>query len=196
MNPNQNLIRSFIAIELPELIQNQLRQVSAALRSAGRLPVRWLPVENIHLTLKFLGDIDAGKLRNLSDEMITLARHQPPFSLTIGGVGAFPSTRRPRVVWVGIQAPPKLAELAQQMEQLGLKFGIEPEGRPFSPHLTIGRVQQHAVLEELQALTESLTTIKVGELGKLSVESICLFRSDLRSSGAIYTLLSRASLGG
>lgn len=196
MNPNQNLIRSFIAIELPELIQNQLRQVSAALRSAGRLPVRWLPVENIHLTLKFLGDIDAGKLRNLSDEMITLARHQPPFSLTIGGVGAFPSTRRPRVVWVGIQAPPKLAELAQQMEQLGLKFGIEPEDRPFSPHLTIGRVQQHAVLEELQALTESLTTIKVGELGKLSVESICLFRSDLRSSGAIYTLLSRASLGG
>lgn len=196
MNPNQNLIRSFIAIELPELIQNQLRQVSAALRSAGRLPVRWLPVENIHLTLKFLGDIDAGKLRNLSDEMITLARHQPPFSLTIGGVGAFPSTRRPRVVWVGIQAPPKLAELAQQMEQLGLKFGIEPEGRPFSPHLTIGRVQQHAVLEELQALTKCLTTIKVGELGKLSVESICLFRSDLRSSGAIYTLLSRASLGG
>lgn len=195
MIPNQNMIRSFIAIELPDSIQNHLRQVIAALKAAGRLPVRWLPVENIHLTLKFLGDVEAGKLKLLADELNRLAGLQAPFDLTIGGMGAFPSARRPRVVWVGIQAPPVLAELAQQMEHLGMKFGIEPEDRPFSPHLTIGRVQQHAAVEALQVVTEQLTKMKVGDLGIVSVESVCLFRSELRPSGAIYTLLKRAKLG-
>lgn len=195
MSPDKNMIRSFIAIELPDAIRTQLRQVIATMQAAGRLPVRWLPVENIHLTLKFLGEVEAGKLKRLADELNLLVGHQAPFSLTIGGLGAFPSARRPRVVWVGIQAPPALAGLAQQMEQFGRKFGIEPEDRPFSPHLTIGRVQQHAALEDLQTLTEKLTGSRVGELGILMVDSVCLFRSDLRPSGAIYTLLWRAKLG-
>ncbi len=196
MTANQNTIRSFIAIELPDPIQSQLRLVIAAMKAAGRLPVRWLPVENIHLTLKFMGDVEAGKLKRLAEDMNRLSGLQAPFSLTVGGLGAFPSARRPRVVWVGIQAPPGLAELAQQMERMAAKFGIPPEDRPFSPHLTIGRVQQHAAVEDLQVLTEQLFKVKVGEIGIVSVESVCLFRSDLRSSGAIYTVLSRAKLGG
>lgn len=193
-NP-QPKVRSFIAIDLPKAMLEQLEQLMVKFRTSGKLPVRWLPVGNIHLTLKFLGEVESGQLMLLGGAMHQLAPSIEPFEITLGGVGAFPSIARPRVIWVGIEAPKVLMELANQLEVLGEQFVIPREERPFSPHLTIGRVQPNVSIDEKNSLKKFLTGVKVGELGRVAVADISLFRSDLRPSGAIYTLLTRSKLG-
>lgn len=186
-------IRAFIAIELPLQIRQKLdvveQQIQAQVGEGARRAVRWIPAEKIHLTLKFLGEVSAEKIPALADLLKEEAARCPGFDLAIAGLGAFPNPRRPRVVWVGCEGGPALAALQKAVDQGTQRLGFPAEDRPFSPHLTLGRVSDHARLEELVPLQRVLTELKIGELGRAWVERIHLFRSDLRPGGPIYTSL-------
>ncbi len=186
-------IRAFIAIELSKEIQTGLDGVLKRLRPATEA-VRWVPAGNIHLTLKFLGDTPVEKVEPLKKSMESEAIRHEPFEIQVGTLGAFPNPRRPRVIWVGVQAPAELARLAAGVEKAVQSLGFVPEERPFSPHLTLGRVSQHASYDEIGALAELITNTRVESLGIARVDKIHLFRSDLRSTGAVYTSLFEARL--
>ncbi len=193
-------IRAFIAIELPEPIRQQLDQIEKQVQErageAGRKAVRWVPASNMHLTLKFLGEVSTANVQTLARMLQNEASRHKGFELTIGGLGAFPNVRRPRVVWVGTEAPNDLSVLQKAIEAETRQLGYPAEERPFSPHLTLGRISQNARPEEVTQVAKVLGEMKVGELGRVRVEHLHLFRSDLKPSGAVYTSLYKFKLGG
>jgi len=192
LKSKMDAVRTFIAIELPGWMQNRLAEVIKRLKKLGATGVRWMPSHNIHLTLKFLGEISPANLETLSSLIRAEASRQDPFEVSVSGLGTFPNSRRPRVIWVGVQAPPALSTLQANIEAETRRLGYAAEERGFSPHLTLGRVLQNASNQEIQRIGEILTTADVKELGRVTVESITLFRSDLQPSGSIYTPLSTA----
>ena len=137
-------IRAFIAIELPAAIQEQLGQVIAGLQERAPRAVRWVAPRNIHLTLKFLGNVSPDNLTQLTRVIQNEAQRCKPFELRVGGLGAFPTKIHPRVIWIGVAAPPPLAEIQLGLDRETERLGYQNEERGFSAHLTIGRVSQHA----------------------------------------------------
>jgi 2'-5' RNA ligase len=189
------MLRSFIAIETPVEIQNAIAQTAAPLKNL--LPkslVRWVPPQNAHLTLKFLGDISPANLERLAEVLKAEAASHDVFSISIGGLGAFPNQRRARVIWMGLEAPPALAALQHGVEAAAAKLGYPLEERPFSPHLTIGRVAQTASVSDLQLIRSALESTKVGILGTIRVQAIHIFKSLLQPGGPVYTVLYTLSM--
>jgi 2'-5' RNA ligase len=192
-------IRSFIAIELSEEAQAALADLQNRLK--GIVPsqtVRWTAPENIHLTLHFLGNIAAADIEKITEALRLVASVYPPMSLTLGNLGCFPNTRRPRIVWTGVSG--QVQQLIQLHRELGDRLkgigGFTPETRPYSPHLTIGRVKDNLPPKPLAQLGEVIER-KQGQVGELAtswVTEISLMQSDLRPSGPVYTQLSSASL--
>jgi RNA 2',3'-cyclic 3'-phosphodiesterase len=189
-----NAIRSFIAIELPGTLQQKLDEIMISLKEPRTSTVRWVPAHNIHLTIKFLGDVSPANMEILMKMLKAEVSQQHVFTLNISGVGAFPTPHRPRVLWVGVTAPPQLASLVRLVEAETEKLGYGPEDRPFSPHLTLGRVSQNATPDQVHQVAEALSGLKVGDLGTAEVRELVLFKSDLRSSGAEYTALLKVPL--
>jgi RNA 2',3'-cyclic 3'-phosphodiesterase len=189
-------IRAFIAIDLPPPLREKLDAVIGELQTVSSGAVRWVPAKNIHLTLKFLGDISPANLQVLSKILAVEAQNCPPFEMGVGGVGAFPNDRRPRVVWVGVKAPPVLENLQRNIESETRRLGYTPEERPFSPHLTIGRVTHNAKPQDIRQLSETLVNLDTGNLGHINVDKIFLYRSDLYPSGAVYRPLFSCTLTG
>jgi len=121
---------------------------------------------------------------------------QEVFSFQVQGLGAFPNTRRPRVIWIGLQAPAGLNILQNVIGNMVQQTGITVEDRPFSPHLTLGRVKREASPTEVQNLSLVLDELKVGMLGSITVKSVSLFRSDLHPEGPVYTAMAHFPLQG
>ncbi len=192
-----SVLRSFIAIELPAALQNAIDQACLPLRQAlDSTFIRWVPPQNLHLTLKFLGDISPANLDLLQQMLKTEAEQHSPFVVEIGGLGSFPNPKRARVIWVGIQAPSALMTLQRSIEMAAARLGYPPEERGFSPHLTVGRVGQHAGPADQQKIRALLEKTTIGKIGQARVTSVCLFRSDLKPTGAVYTPLFEAPLKG
>ena len=188
-------IRSFIAISLSQELVRSLDDLIRQLRNqAPNGVVRWVAAANIHITLKFLGDVPQSNLDLLKKMLESEARQRLGFEIEIGNLGAFPNFSRPRVVWVGAKAPADLADLQCAVESEAARLGFPPEERPFSPHLTIGRVIRTASPQDVQRLGQSLSAIKAGVLGKVQVQELHLYRSDLQPGGSIYTRLYTARL--
>jgi len=190
-----SVIRAFVAIDLSEEIYQRLNTVTGNLqeRLAG-VPVRWVPVRNIHVTLKFLGDVSIKNLEVLKKLLETEARNHASFEISVGDLGAFPSERRPRVLWAGVEAPQELAALQRRIESETARLGYAPEDRPFSPHLTLGRIGRNASSQDLQRVGEILKTTRIGFLGATRIQAVHLYRSDLQPGGAVYTPLYTADL--
>lgn len=189
------VIRAFIAIELSPEIRSRLLQVENQLKEKlpGK-PVRWVAVENIHLTLMFLGDVSVSNLELLKDALRAEVEKHTQFELIAGNLGAFPSVNRPRVIWVGVDAPRELRELQADIEARMQHLGYPREERPFSPHLTLGRIARGISLSEISAVRQALQSTTVGILGTQPVQEVCLFKSDLRPTGAVYTRLYAVKL--
>jgi 2'-5' RNA ligase len=184
------MLRAFIALEIPAGIQNAIAQSTASLRVALPKPlVRWVASQNVHLTLKFLGDISSTNLEHLAEKLKMETVSHEMFSMSVGGLGAFPTARRARVIWVGLEAPTALEALQRGVEAAAAQIGYAPEERPFSAHLTIGRVGQNVAASEMQLIRGALEVTKVGTLGTLRVEAVSIFKSDLQPGGAVYTRL-------
>ncbi len=183
-------IRAFVAIETPLALQEKIARRIAPLRQ--RLPpplVRWVPVTNIHLTLKFLGETSRTTLEQLAALLRAEAAEHISFSILAGGLGVFPNRAQPRVLWIGLTAPDALQALQRNVEGICARLGYPPEDRPFAPHLTIGRINPRLNPEEKQRIRAALEEVKIEELGNIPVEAIHIFQSDLRPEGAVYTRL-------
>ena len=191
---NMSVIRTFIAIALPRAIQSKLDEVAHSLKNEQTQAVRWVTGKNIHLTLKFLGEVEEVKIEAISQAIKVAGQHFDSFELSVSGLGTFPNLRRPRVIWVGVQAPQALPQLANAIDLGTQSLGFPGEERPFSPHLTLGRVSQNASPLEVQSIAQALSVARIGDLGSFNVTQVTLFRSDLQPSGAIYTPLFAASL--
>ena len=186
------MIRSFLAIELPKPILRKIEEVQGDLRST-RADVRWVNPEKIHLTLKFFGNIEESRIEPIFKSIEEPIRNTLPFSLEVRGVGAFPHLRNPRVIWMGlVDGREVLVSFQKQIETQLEKIGFQPEDRPFHPHLTLGRMKSSRGKEELVGRMERH---KEEEFGDFQVERVILFKSDLKPSGPIYTLLKEIKLG-
>jgi 2'-5' RNA ligase len=189
------LLRAFIALEIPASIQQAIQQQTAGLRkSADSSLVRWVPADNLHLTLKFLGDVSSTNLQFVTQMLSREADQHPSFSMEISGIGAFPNPRRPRVIWIGIHAREVLPALYHGLETATTRLGYPPEERPFSPHLTIGRVKQTVSPADLQRIRAALKATNIGQLGKADVTAVYLMKSDLKPTGSEYSRLFSAPL--
>ena len=188
------LLRVFIAIEIPLPIRQAISAQTESLRGALGPIVRWVPVENMHLTLKFIGDISPGNADLFSQMLTAEATGCAPFAMQVGGLGSFPTPRRARIIWIGIQAPAALESLQRGIESAAARLGYEPETRPFSPHLTIGRVRQPVSASDQQQVRAALERTQVGDLGAAEISAVHLFKSDLQPTGSVYTRLFSALL--
>ena len=199
------LIRTFIAIELEEThhralrdLQTRLNRELATAKTAGSSTardMRWVAPDNIHLTLKFLGDVDAAMMPTLKQAIADACAGTAPFTLNISGVGAFPNTRRPNVIWVGVGGDVERAtELAQKIDDACAALGFAREERPFSPHLTLGRVKRDARPSDRQFIGEMIVNAPVSHLGELRAERVSVMKSELRPGGSVYTRLAEIQL--
>ncbi len=190
-----SLLRVFIAIELSEHVCDAIQKQTTRLRQLlGNDLIRWVPTQNMHLTLKFLGDTATSHLDFIKQLLTREANSHQQFTLQLSGLGAFPNSRRPRLLWIGIHAPADLASLQKSIESGTTRLGYEQEERTFSPHLSIGRVRQNLNPPEMQKIRTALDTIQLGNIGLARVDFIHLYKSDLQPSGSIYTKLFSAPL--
>ena len=187
-------IRTFIAIGLPDKVKKELANIESVLKSGNTTPVKWVDPDSIHLTLKFLGDIDADRISEVLDYLREASTDISPFTLKIEGLGVFPNPKRTQIVWAGLDGDmSELGRLQQNIETGMDKLGFKRENRKFSPHLTLGRVRNQATPAE----RERLGTVVTGtpfSTGFINVDSINLMKSRLTRQGAIYTRLDSISL--
>ena len=190
-----SVIRAFIAIDLPPDVQDCLTQISTQLRDQiGNQSVRWVPIPNVHLTLKFLGDVSVNNLDVLKEIIRAEAATQKQMEISIGRLGAFPNSRHPRVVWVGVEAPPELTALQRGIEARTTRIGYPKDKREFFPHLTLGRVSRNAPPNDVRTIGDIIRTSSVGFLGAACVQAVHFYKSDLSPSGATYTKMFTAPL--
>src|SRR5689334_10530352 len=188
------LLRAFIAVELPLEIRQAVCQSTSKLRNEVGELVRWVPIENMHLTLKFLGDVSPSNMEMLSQILRAETDLFTCFELRLNGIGSFPNLKRPRVIYIGIQAPAALESLQRGIESASRRLGYESEERVFSPHLTVGRVKQNVTATEQQVIRRALEATQIDLLGTARVDSVQLFKSDLKPTGSVYTQLYSAPL--
>jgi 2'-5' RNA ligase len=186
-----DMIRSFIAIDLPDETRKALSAVQEQLRRS-RAEVRWVRPTGIHLTLKFLGNIHPAQVDDIGAAAAQVIRDESPITLWAAGLGGFPNNRKPRVIWVGLRGEvDRLAHIQAGLEKALEPLGFAREGRPFHPHLTLGRVKDR---HRLQPLIEAMSTLELPEFNSFDADEIILYKSDLRPTGAIYTKLHRMPL--
>jgi 2'-5' RNA ligase len=190
-------LRTFIAVPLSKVVMQELDKLQRQLmRACPARAVRWVPAENVHLTMHFLGDILPERVGPIKEALTIVARDVPPFSFTAGQLGAFPNTNRPRVIWVGVSDTASwLALLHEAVNESMEQLGYKREARRFSPHLTLGRIQRRAAQEDVRNVGKTLTATQVGTLGIVMVETLVFFQSVLRPGGAEYTPLATFKLG-
>jgi 2'-5' RNA ligase len=185
-------IRSFIAFELPAAVISLLDNVQREIKALG-LKARWVRPQNIHLTLKFLGNIDPAAIEDIGQAMADAAGDCAPFTLTVGGIGFFPGIKRPRVIWIGLGgATAVLLNLQCNLADRLATIGFAKEKRSFKAHLTLGRIRQAVNPNILGQAIENYSDS--GNL-KFSADRIILFKSDLKPSGAVYSHLKQVDLG-
>jgi 2'-5' RNA ligase len=183
-------LRSFIAVEIPAEIQRTILRDTASLQKILVKPlVRWVEAQNLHLTLKFLGDVSPEALEQLNGALKVGLIDQRSFNMSVAGLGVFPNPQRPRIIWVGLEAPSALSALQHSVEAIATRMGYLPEEHPFSPHLTLGRVGQSVTQADRMKISAAIQTMSVGNLGMVHVEAVCIFKSDLRPEGSVYTPL-------
>jgi 2'-5' RNA ligase len=185
-------VRAFVALKLGDEIESAIAQLIDELRAPDD-GVRWVARRNLHLTLKFLGSaVDAAKLPPFARALDAIAARTPPLELRASGTGAFPDLRRPRVVWVGIEGD-GLADLARRIEQAAAEFGFERERRPWSGHVTIGRVKHWRGWAHTRGALDRHAS---STFGSVHIDSFTLFRSILGNQNSTYEELASFVLRG
>jgi RNA 2',3'-cyclic 3'-phosphodiesterase len=184
-------IRCFIAINLSEEIRSSIDNLIAELRKTGT-DVAWVRPEKIHLTLKFLGNTDDSLIPKIKECLSKKLSHYNAFYIKIVGVGCFPSSKRPRVLWIGMENSDFLKGIQKDIDAEVAGFGFALEDRPFSPHLTIGRVRSQKGIADMLMRFEAFRTADFGSIG---VKSIHIMKSELKPAGAEYTSIAEIPIG-
>lgn len=185
-------VRAFIAAQIGDKLREALSGVIDELKKSDPY-VKWIKPENLHVTLKFLGEVEADKIDAIKSEMQNIAASDKPFSLSVSGIGVIPNPRYPRVVYSNlVDNDQKLKNLSQRLDEAMTLLGFEPEERDFLPHLTIGRVKS---FKAKSLLIMKIREFHKREIGTLDVRSVRLIKSELMPAGAIYTEMANAALG-
>jgi 2'-5' RNA ligase len=185
-------IRTFIALELPPAVISLLREVQQELQRL-KLGARWVRPENIHLTFKFLGDIQPDDIDRIGVAMADAVSEFTPIALAVRGVGVFPGIKRPRVIWVGIGGDTQeLLALQSRLEEKLASLGFPGEKRAFKAHLTLGRIKHAVNPEIIRQMLNEYTDLSSEDF---FLKQIILYKSDLKPSGAVYSQLNQAKLG-
>jgi 2'-5' RNA ligase len=191
-----NAVRAFIAIELPQVTLDALAEVQT--RLAHHTPpdsVRWVKPDNIHLTLKFLGQVPTAQIDAINSALTHAVSNIHVFPFEVMRAGCFPNERRPRVIWVGVDEPSgALHALQRSIEAAVAPLGYPGDPHGFQPHLTLGRAARDVKPLELHKLGDAVVSARIGLLGHVHAEEVVLFQSDLTSGGSIYTPLARVPL--
>ena len=189
-------LRLFFAVELPEEIIGHLSYITNKLYRYGLPSIKWVDVNNIHLTLKFLGDTSENLVDSITSTMRTTVSDVSPFILQIKGIGTFPNMRRPRILWAGVKGNLEpVARIKNRLEQTMEMQGFVKEQRPFSPHLTIGRINAQLSPQELERLDRAIPEINNLSPVYMQVNALSLIESRLTRSGAIYFKTAQWELG-
>lgn len=185
-----NQIRTFIAVDLPQPVLDTIEKESFRLQKIlSKDLIRWVSIENIHLTLKFLGNTPTTHIDFLKQILLRVADSYAAFDLQIQSIGSFPSLKLPRVIWLGILTSAALTSLQKEVDGAVTKLGYEKEARAFSAHLTLGRVKQNIQSSDLQKIRSALETFQLGKIPLAKVDSLHLYQSDLHANGSLYTKL-------
>ena len=188
------VIRSFLAFELPIEMKTPLARAAQEM-GCHHLDVRWVKAENIHLTLVFLGNVRIDALQSIGESVGSVCREYAPFSMKVDGIGMFGTLRQPRVIWAGISGDvDRMSDFRNDLQTKLLGFGIKEEKRPFRPHLTLGRFRKGA--KSVSQLREVLAAHQGTSSPTCVAVELVLFRSDLKSDGAVYSRLDAWPLTG
>ncbi len=180
-------MRLFVAVNLPAEIRERLAAEQDRLRRA-QADVSWVRAENIHVTLKFLGETEEKRLDRIRPALLEVARGSAPFRIQVSGLGSF-GGRVPRVVWIGVQEGVEpLSRLAKDVEAAMARLGFPKEKRGFSAHITLGRVRS---ARNAEPLLTALAQAETGPVGSVEVNQFELMQSELRPTGSVYTVLDR-----
>lgn len=176
-------IRTFVAVPLPDAAGRDAAAFTAPLKRLGA-DVKWARPESLHFTLKFLGDVEAGRLGPLADAVAEAVSGTRAFCLRLGGSGFFPNAKRPAVVWIGVtDGAGDLARTAEAVDAAAVRCGFAAESRPFAAHLTVGRVRSPAGIDRLVA---ALSASRF-ESALFTARTIVIMKSDLQRTGAVHT---------
>jgi 2'-5' RNA ligase len=187
-------IRTFVAVEMDPAIRRAAQGLIEKFRAAGA-DVGWVATENMHLTLKFLGDVRGEDIAGVCEAVRGAVAGVSPFELEIRGAGAFPNLSRPRVIWLGsAEGDEAMADLAERIESALGELGFPREARRFHAHLTLGRVRRGG--PAISALARLVQEHADAPIGRTPVEEVVVFSSQLKPTGAVYEALSRTPLGG
>lgn len=187
-------LRAFIAVETPPDVVGRATQLTRLLVAANA-DVKWVAAENLHWTVKFLGDVYPRELAEICRALAAAAKTVPPFRMNVAGAGAYPNVQRPRTLWLGAgDGGAGLVRLAEAVEAETTRIGFRREGRRFEPHLTIGRVRNGGA--EQAALGRLLAEQAEFEGGAMEVDEVVLFSSELKPQGPVYEALERVELTG
>jgi 2'-5' RNA ligase len=190
------MYRTFIAIDMPEQVRAALGEAEQRLQAAAAADaraVKWVAPASIHLTLKFLGDTPVDTLDAIRAALAHVASARRAWALQLGHAGCFPNARQPRVLWIGVEGDiGGLTELQAAIEAAIAPLGFPTESRPFSPHLTLGRVRDDAGADVRQRLGVAVQSLRPATV-LFTAEGVSLMRSELRPSGAVYTQLVHQS---
>jgi RNA 2',3'-cyclic 3'-phosphodiesterase len=184
-------VRLFVAVNLPESTRRAAHAAAAALRNAAP-SVRWVLPETLHITLKFLGEVSAARLREMKAALETSASIQSGFTFALRGAGAFPNFRRPRVFWLGVENGEGLIRVQSSVEGIFAPLGFPAEAREFHPHLTLGRAGAPLSAAEQAAAERAVSSVEYQEV--VTVRSIELMQSRLLPKGARYEAVHSAKL--
>jgi len=184
-------MRLFIAINVDPALRAPLAAVQANLKTTAA-PVSWVKPENLHFTLKFLGEVPEARLPALQETFRSSMAGIGRFILSLAGLGTFPPRGRPRVVWVGVeQGVDEMRTLQGRIDETLLPLGFSRETRPLQPHLTLGRVRD---VGRLDALLTYLQGTEIGQVGQMDVRCVDLMRSELHPAGSVYTRVESVPL--
>ena len=187
-------LRLFVALAFPDEVHAELRRVAGAMRAFAPRGTRWVNVDGMHLTLRFIGGTPPDAAPALGEAVVRAADGIAPFELSLAGAGVFPPRGAPRVLWVGVGgALDALTGLRDRVEDALAEAGIPREQRNFSPHVTLARVNARLSRDESQALRDAVAALDVQRV-PFAVEEVGLYHSDLRPTGAVYTRLASALL--
>lgn len=185
-------LRTFIAIDFPNQVIEKINKIQKTLNGSTSSVIRWIKPENIHMTLKFLGEVELEKVQIIGNNLDIIASEMVPFHLNLERIGAFPNWGHLKIVWIGIEKSEPFLLLAKEIEKNMRNLGCQREIKPFSPHLTIGRVRDNVSLEDIQMLEIKCRTLSRIE-DQIMITKIHLYKSDLHPLGPVYTSLHSSS---
>lgn len=187
-------MRSFIAIELPQETRQYLSRLQEELKMSDG-DVKWVQPQNIHLTLKFLGEIDTKESEKVEKVIEEIAKDKLVFYARLCCLGAFPKINYPRVIWIGIdKGDVEIKQIAEALEEKTVTLGIPAQEKPFSSHITLGRVRSNLNRNNLIQKLQNLTQPSEQKPAEFLVKKITLFKSTLTPQGPVYEVLKEASL--